>query len=164
MDWSALLIASVLFVLASGALVAEVFFVSFGALALVSLGLAIASVIYAFSASNTLGWGFVVAAPVIGGVILRQSLLALAHSPLIPRTAIDDDAGVHHHATQVGAIPGALGTLVTAARPTGRARFAHGEIDVQCDRSAERGESIVVQRSAGATVFVTLAPPSSPLS
>ncbi len=162
MDWSALSVAVILFVFACVALVAEIFFVSFGALALISLSLAVAAVTYAFSASVPLGWGFLVAAPIAAGVILHWGLGALGRSSLVPKAIIDGDAGTHHQATVVGATPGETGTLVTAARPTGRARFAHGEIDVHCDRSAERGETVIVQRSEGANVFVTLpTPPSS---
>lgn len=160
MDWSALFVATILFVLACGALVAEIFFVSFGALALISVGLACAAVTYAFAASTPLGWGFLIAAPVAGGAILHWGLGALGRSSLVPKAVIDGDVGTHHRATAVGATPGAAGVLVTAARPTGRARFAHGEIDVHCDRSAERGEAVTVQRSEGANVFVTLSSPS----
>ncbi len=158
MDWAALFIATALFVLACGALLAEIFFVSFGALALISVGLAAAAVTYAFYASPQLGWSFLIAAPVVGGVILHRGLLALAQSPLVPKAIISDDAGTHHQATAVGALPGVSGILVTAARPTGRARFAHGEIDVHCDRAAERGETVLVQRCDGPNVFVSLSP------
>ena len=156
MDGNAVLIASALLLAAVGALVAEVFVVSFGALALISLGLAVASVVYAFSASTALGWGFAVAAPVIGGCVLRWGLGVMGRSRLVPKAAITADAGYHHVADSIGATVGAHGTLVTAARPTGRARFAGGEADVHCDRSAEAGEEIVVDRVEGPLIHVSL--------
>ncbi len=158
MDWHALAIATALLAAAAAALVAEVFVVSFGLLALVSLGLAIASVAYAFTASTPLGWGFAIAAPLIGGGILRWGLGAVLRSRLVPKDAVEGDAGYRHAAAAIGAAPGGEGLLVTAARPTGRARFAGGEIDVVCDRSAEAGERVRIERIAGAAVQVIVIP------
>jgi membrane-bound ClpP family serine protease len=155
MDWSALFIASFLLLLATLALVAELFVVSFGALALVSLGLAIAAMVYAFTASALVGWTFVVIAPLLGGLIVSRGLRALQRSRLVPKAEISDDAGYHHVAAALGIAIGSQGRLVTPARPTARARFAGGECDVVVDGSAETGTAITVQRIAGATIYVS---------
>ncbi len=159
MDWSALFIASFLLLLAGLVLVAELFIVSFGALALLSLGLAIAAMVYAFSASSLVGWTFVIVAPLLGGVIVSRCLRALQRSRLVPKAEISDDAGYHHVAAALGIAIGTQGRLVTAARPTARARFAGGECDVMVDGSAEAGAHVTVQRIAGATIYVS---PSTP--
>lgn len=159
MDWSAFAIACTLLFFAGVALVAEIFLVSFGALALISLGLAIAAMIYAFSASMAVGWTFVVVAPLLGSVILSFGLKALQRSRLVPKAEIDGDAGYHVTVNALGIIVGSAGTLVTAARPTARARFAGGECDVHCDRSAEAGATVAVTAISGPTVFVTLTNP-----
>jgi membrane-bound ClpP family serine protease len=155
MDWSALFVASFLLLLAALALVAELFVVSFGILALISLGLAIAAMVYAFTASALVGWTFVVIAPLLGGLIVNRGLRALQRSRLVPKAEISDDAGYHHVATAFGIAVGSQGRLVTAARPTARARFTGGECDVLVDGSAEAGTMIAVQRIAGATIYVS---------
>ena len=160
MDWSALFIASFLLFLAALALVAELFVVSFGALALISLGLAIAAMIYAFSASAAVGWTFIVGAPLLGGIIVTRGLRVLQRSHLVPKAEISDDAGYHHVATALGITVGSHGRLVTAARPTARAQFPGGDCDVQVDGSAEAGTLVAVQRIAGATIYVS--PVSTP--
>jgi len=155
MDWSALFIASFLMFLAAVALVAELFVISFGALALISLGLAIAAMTYAFSASAAVGWTFIVFAPLLGGVIVNRGLRALQRSRLVPKTEISGDAGYHHVAAALGIAIGSQGRLVTAARPTARAHFSGGDCDVQVDGSAEAGTMVTVQRIAGATIYVS---------
>ena len=49
----------------------------------------------------------------------------------VPRSEVAEDAGYRHVAERLVVGPGARGVLVTPARPTGRARFAGGECDVQ---------------------------------
>lgn len=160
MDWSALFIASFLLFLAALALVAELFVVSFGALALISLGLAIAAMIYAFSASAAVGWTFIVCAPLLGGLIVTRGLRALQRSRLVPKAEISGDAGYHHVAAELGVAVGSQGRLVTAARPTARAHFSGGDCDVMVDGSAEAGTMVVVHRIAGANIYVS--PVSTP--
>ena len=162
MDWGSFFIAGALFALAAAALVAEVFILSFGLLALISLSLGVASVVYAFAAGSAIGWGFCVAVPVAGFFILRWAFPAFQRTDLVPKAEISGDAGYHHHAEAIGAAIGATGILVTAARPTGRARFAGGEADVQCDGSAEAGTEIRITRIAGPVIYVTATPITSP--
>ena len=161
MDWHALLIASGLLLLAAGMLVAEAFVISFGALTLVSLGLGIAAVVYAFSASTALGWGFAVFAPLLLGGIGLWAVRMMGRSRLVPKFELTEDAGAHHAAETIGLMVGATGVLLTPARPTGRARFSGGDLDVQCDRSAEAGTTVTVLRIDGLRILVTATEPSA---
>ena len=57
--------------------------------------------------------------------------------------------------------PGASGVMVTPARPSGRARFAGGECDVQAQSGVlARGAKVTVLRIDGPIVFV--APATEP--
>ena len=164
MDWQALLIASGLLLLAAGMLVAEAFVISFGMLTLISVGLGIAAVVYAFSASTALGWGFALVAPTLLGGVGLWAMRMMARSRLVPKYELTEDAGAHHAAETIGLVAGATGVLLTPARPTGRARFAGGDLDVQCDRSAEAGTTVTVLRIDGPRILVCVAesPSSSP--
>jgi membrane-bound ClpP family serine protease len=160
MDWHALLIASGLLLLAAGMLVAEAFVISFGMLTLISVGLGIAAVVYAFSASTALGWGFALVAPTLLGAVGLWAIRMMRRSQLVPKFELTEDAGAHHLAETIGLLAGASGVLLTPARPTGRARFAGGDLDVQCDRSAETGAAVTVVRIDGLRILVTVAEPS----
>ena len=160
MDWHALLIASGLLLLAAGMLVAEAFVISFGMLTLISVGLGIAAVVYAFSASTALGWGFALVAPTLLGAVGLWAVRMMRRSQLVPKFELTEDAGAHHLAETIGLLAGASGVLLTPARPTGRARFAGGDLDVQCDRSAETGAAVTVVRIDGLRILVTVAEPS----
>ncbi len=157
MDISALIVASALLAVACVVLIAELFLVSFGVLTAVSFGLAIGAVIYAFTASTTVGWIFLLIVPILGAVIVSRGMRLLQKSRLVPKAEIHGDAGYHHLTAALGIVTGAKGVLVTAARPTARARFAGGECDVMCDRSAEAGAHVTVTSISGASVHVSLA-------
>jgi membrane-bound ClpP family serine protease len=156
MDWHGLLIASGLLLLSAGILVAEAFVVSFGALTLVSLGLAVAAVVFASTLSTALGWSFGIIAPVLLAAIGLWALRMMGRSRLVPKFELTEDAGAHHAAESIGLAIGASGVLITPAHPTGRARFAGGELDVNCDRAAEAGTQVIVQRIDGLRVLVQI--------
>ena len=164
MDWHALMIASGLLLLAAGVLVAEAFVISFGALTLIAVGLGIAAVVYAFSASTALGWGFALMAPAVLGTVGLWAVRMMGRSRFVPKFELTENAGAHHLAETIGLVAGASGILLTPARPTGRARFAGGDLDVQCDRSAEAGTPVTVLRIEGLRILVNVScsSPSTP--
>ena len=76
-------------------------------------------------------------------------------SDLVPKQAITDDAGIRHASAGLGIDTGARGVLVTDAMPTGRARFAGGDIDVLVEGpAANKGAQVTVRRIEGPTVIV----------
>ena len=154
-DQSALLYACGLLGLAVLLLVIEFLVVSFGLLALAALASAIGAIWFAFAAGDAVGWAFVVLVPVLAVVLVRQGLRRLQASSVVPRSAVTGDAGYHHVAERIGVAVGARGVMVTDAYPTGRARFADGECDVQVlGGSLERAALVVVKRIDGPVVFV----------
>ena len=149
------LLAIVLIVVGIVLLLLEFLIVSYGLLAIGALGFAIAGIALGFSASPVVGWVLFALTPIITAVVVSWGFKRLQRSPLVPKAEINDDAGYRHTAEQLGISIGACGTLVTDAMPTGRARFEHGEVDVQViGRAAMRGESIIVRRIEGPTVIV----------
>ena len=155
-DWQALWLSLGLLVLAVALLVLELFVVSFGLLLVASVASALAAIHYAFAAADAVGWAMTVAVPVLAVVLGRWGLARIRKSRrLVPKSEITAEAGYHHHAEQVGVHPGAEGVMVTRARPSGRARFAGGECDVQVQSgSLGRGEKVTVLRIDGPIVFV----------
>lgn len=154
-DWPSLLIAVGLLVLAVVLLVLEFFVVSFGALLIVCLGCVGGALFYAFGANELVGWIFVLIVPVLGWFVTRWGLERVKRSNLVTQAEITAEAGYHHATDRINVREGAAGELVTAARPTGRARFEDGECDVQVrGRPLERGDRIVVERIDGPIVFV----------
>ena len=156
-DWPVLALSLGLLILAVALLILEIFVVSFGILTLASVASALAAIHYAFTASDVAGWAMTVAVPVLAVVLGRWGLARIRTSRrLVPKSEITAEAGYHHHAEEVGVYPGAEGVMVTRARPSGRARFAGGECDVQVQSgSLGRGEKVVVLRIDGPIVFVT---------
>ncbi|MCK6487131.1 MAG: hypothetical protein L6R48_02115 [Planctomycetes bacterium] len=136
-------------------LVAEMFLVSFGMLALVALALAVASVWFAFHAHLVAGLVMLVVAPVAVWYVVAWCMRRIHISGLVAREVVTAEAGCHHKASPAGALVGADGTLVTDALPSGRARFAHGEIDVQVRGAGlARGARVRVVEVSGAVVAV----------
>ena len=163
-DWPVLGLSLGLLVLAVVLLILEIFVVSFGILLVASIASAVAAIHYAFTASDVAGWAMTGAVPVLAVVLGRWGLARIRTSRrLVPKSEITAEAGYHHHAEEVGVYPGAEGVMVTRARPSGRARFAGGECDVQVHSgSLGRGESVVVLRIDGPIVFVAPAADSEP--
>ncbi len=160
--WESLWIALGLLALAVALLVLEIFVVSFGLLMVSSIASVSGAIYYAFEASDATGWAFVAATPIIGAVLGRWGLARIRNSKhLVVQSEITSEAGYHHVADAAGARPGAIGVMVTPARPSGRARFESGECDVQVQGgTAERDERVVVRRVDGPIVFVAPAPAS----
>ncbi len=155
-DWQVLALSLGLLVLAITLLVLEIFVVSFGILLVTSIASAVAAIHYAFTAASAAGWAMTVAVPVLGIMLARWGLARVRTSRrIVPRSEITAEAGYHHHAEKVGVHPGAEGVMVTRARPSGRARFAGGECDVQAESGIlGRGEKVVVLHIDGPIVFV----------
>lgn len=163
-DWQAFGLSLGLLVLAVTLLVLEIFVVSFGILLVASIASAVAAIHYAFAAAEVTGWVMTVAVPVLAVVLGRWGLGRIRKSRrLVPKSEITAEAGYHHHAEEVGVHPGAEGLMVTRARPSGRARFAGGECDVQVQSgSLGRGEKVVVLHIDGPIVFVAPATDKEP--
>lgn len=163
-DWQSLWFALGLLALAVALLVLEIFVVSFGILLFASIASAGAAIYYAFAASDTVGWAFTVATPILGAALARWGLARIRSSRhLVAQSEITSEAGYHHFADGVGVQPGAIGVMITPARPTGRARFAGGECDVQVQGgTAERDARVVVRRIDGPIVFVAPASTDAP--
>ena len=160
LDWQSLWFALGLLALAITLLVLEIFVVSFGILFFASFASASAAIYYAFAASDAAGWTFAVATPILAAALARWGLARIrASRHLVAQSEITSEAGYHHFADGVGAQPGAIGVMVTPARPSGRARFDGGECDVQVQGgTAERDARVVVRRVDGPIVFVAPAP------
>ena len=155
-DWEALRLPLGLLVLAVALLVLELFVVSFGVLLVASIGSAVAAIHYAFIASDATGWTIAVLVPILAVVLGRWGLARVRRSRrLVTHGEITAEAGYHHHAEEVGVRPGAVGVMVTPARPSGRARFDGGECDVQVQSgSLGTGAGVVVLRIDGPIVYV----------
>jgi membrane-bound ClpP family serine protease len=149
------MLAVVLLVVAVILLVLEIVVVSYGLLAIAALGFAIAGIALGFAASPVIGWILFCVTPIVAVAVVAWGFRRLQRSPLVPKAEITEDAGYRHETNQLGITIGSCGTLVTDAMPTGRARFEHGEIDVQMiGPAAMKGDAIIVRRIEGPTVFV----------
>lgn len=154
-DLQNLLYACALLALAVVLLVLEIFIVSFGLLLVAAVACAGGAIYLAFAASSVAGWFFVLLVPLLGFFLVRWGIRRIRHSRIVPQSEISSEAGYHHVADRIGVEPGSTGTLITRARPSGRARFDGGECDVQVrGGSLERGDQVVVQQIEGPIVFV----------
>jgi membrane-bound ClpP family serine protease len=145
-----------LLLLAGTLLALEFAVVSWGLLTLAAALCALGGLAMAWSASTAAGWVYLAAAPVIAVLAVRVGLALLRSSAGgVVGAAITADAGYHHRAAASGVSAGSRGELVTDAMPTGRARFAGGEADVQVEGAAlPRGAAVVVLRIDGPVVVV----------
>ncbi|MDP6604521.1 MAG: hypothetical protein QGG17_10040 [Rhodospirillales bacterium] len=159
-DWESLWFALGLLALAVALLVLEIFVISFGLLLVASIAAVSAAIYYAFAASAAAGWTFAVATPILATVLARWGLARIRNSRhLVAQSEITSEAGYHHFADGIGVQPGAVGVMITRARPSGRARFDGGECDVQVQGgTAERDARVVVRRVDGPIVFVVPVP------
>ena len=155
--WNDLIGASALAVLACGLVIAEIFTASMGLLALAAAGCAVSAIILAFDISTPIGWAFLIIVPLAITGLLRWGLARLQASRLVPKDTISAEVGIHHTTDALGITIGSSGELVTAAVPSGRARFANGEVDVTVIGAAgARGQRVTVLRIEGATVTVAV--------
>ena len=123
------------------------------ALSLAALG---GSIYFAFKASSAVGWIFVVATPVLGFYLTRWGIRRMRESKLVASHEITAEAGYHHRTDQLGIKPGETGVMVTPGHPSGRARFAGGECDVQAVSGAlDADQRITVSRIEGPVVYVS---------
>jgi membrane-bound ClpP family serine protease len=151
--WSLGLMAAAVLIL-----VAEMFLVSFGMLALVALGLAVASVVFAFRADPVAGWIMLVVAPVAAWYVMAWCMRRIRLAGLVAREEVTAAAGIRSSAARAGAVPGAEGVLLADALPTARARFAAGEVDVLVQGAClKRGARVRVAAIDGPTVQVVAA-------
>lgn len=154
-DWSVLSYAVLFLLLGLVLAIAEVFIVSFGLLSVAALASLAVAVYFAFQLGVTAGWVFLLLALVLLIGIIRWGLNWVRGSKLVPVSTIKSDAGYRHVAERIGVEIGSVGTLVTPAHPSGRARFANGECDVQVRGYVlERGTEVVVKRIDGPIIFV----------
>jgi membrane-bound ClpP family serine protease len=155
LDWPGLALALGLMAVAAGLLLLEFFIVSFGlllALALVCVGF---SIYYGFAVGTATGWSLVALVPVLGWCLTRWGLTQVQQSKLVTHAEITAEAGYHHALDKINVAAGARGEMVTSARPTGRARFAGGECDVQVRSGAlDRGAPVQVRNIDGPVVYV----------
>ena len=162
LDGTALLASLGLLGAAAVLVVLEVFVVSFGLLLVAAIACAGGSIRYAFAAHDAAGWASVALIPVGALFAARWGFVRIRSSrSAVPRSEVVGDAGYRHVAERLAVGPGSQGVLVTPARPSGRARFAGGECDVQVRGLVlEAGAPVVVERIDGPIVFVTSPPPS----
>lgn len=150
------LLAVALMVVALALLLAEFLIVSFGVLAVLSFGCAVAAIAIAFSATPAAGWTLLALTPPAALLVCWWGSRRLLASRLVPKAEIDEAAGYRQVAELAGAKPGAHGELLTDAMPTGRARFAKGEADVTVQGPAAlRGAQVTVLRVEGPLIIVT---------
>lgn len=149
-------LAILLFVLAAFFVLLEFFLISGGLLTAVAAVLMVIAIWMGFNIDPAMGWSMLILAPLIGGLIVRFGLRRLQRSSLVTQVNIDGDAGYHHLATSYGIEVGAVGELSTDAYPTGRCRFAGGEVDVVMrNGSGRRGQAVKVAKVEGASIHVS---------
>lgn len=157
---AALTWAIVLLLLSVVLAVVEFLVVSWGMLLIGATVSAIAAVALAFHADPVAGWIFVILLPILGVAVARVGFrLMRRNTAAILPTEITAVTGPGEAAQRAGIAPGTLGELVTAAYPTGRARFngPHGPvtIDVQVQGGAlARGDRVVVLGIDGPVISV----------
>jgi membrane-bound ClpP family serine protease len=155
--------AVTLFVIALILIVAEVFLISGGLLGIGAAAAAVFSIQSAFQYDQTTGWVFLVASPILGFAVLRFGIYQLKQSPLVTQATVQGGSGYGSSASSTPVV-GDIGTLLTPARPGGRAHFAHGTWDVQMVSGAcEAGCQIRIVEVSGPRILACLnQPPTSP--
>jgi len=156
------LLAIGLMLLALLVLLLEMLLISFGILGIIAVILGTVGVILGFRVHPALGWSLLLLSPLAGLWILRWGFARMRRGGLglVTVAEVSGQTGIAAAAHAVGADLGAEGVLVTDAMPTGRARFAQGEIDVTVRGPVlQRGAPIVVLAIDGPAVTVTARPP-----
>ena len=154
-DWIYAGYAVALLALGVVLLIFEFFIVSFGLLLACSIASTAAAIYFAFRAADAIGWTMVVVVPILAFFLVRRGLARLRTSHIVPKSEITAEAGYHHVADRIGIGPGSIGTMVTPARPSGRARFPGGDCDVQVrGGTLEASDRVVVVEIDGAIIFV----------
>ncbi len=154
--WEHLALAFLLLLIGAGLLLLEFTVVSWGLLTVAALVAAGFGVWLAFSVNTLAGWLFLLVVPVLATIATRLGLRGLRAAGAVVEAQTDSDAGYRHVAEAIGVSPGSRGELVTDALPTGRARFAGGEVDIVVSgNSLPRGRAVVVLRIEGPLVVVS---------
>lgn len=122
------MIVPILLVLATFViLILEVFFVSFGALTLVAVGLAAMAVLLAFQESTLFGWSLIAFLLAGGPLAIWGAFKILPKLPFGRRFFLDlgeaKQEDLHAAAPSRTALLGAVGEALSPLRPSGRARF-----------------------------------------
>ncbi len=152
---SSLILAFLLMILAVALVLIEVFVVSFGVLMMSAAVIGVISLILAAQHGVTpaLMIGLLGSIGVWGAIVYGFRILR--RSSLISGSTVEATSGYLHAVNTAQVTVGSKGILLTAARPSGRARFPDGyEIDVICDRSADPGTGIQVVSMDGMGCFV----------
>lgn len=154
-DWIYTGYAVALLALGIVLLIFEFFIVSFGLLLAGAIASTATAIYFAFRAGDAVGWSMVIVVPILAVILVRQGLARLRTSHIVPKSEITGEAGYHHVADRLGIGPGSIGSMVTPARPSGRARFPGGECDVQVrGGTLEASDRVVVGEIDGAIIFV----------
>ena len=162
-DWTYTGYAVALLALGAMLLVFEFFVVSFGLLLAGAIASTATAIYFAFRAGEPVGWSMVIVVPILAVFLVRRGLARLRTSHIVPKSEITEEAGYHHVADRLGIGPGSIGTMVTPARPSGRARFPGGECDVQVrGGTLETSDRVVVGEIDGAIIFVRRAADEPP--
>lgn len=153
--WQLLLAATGLLAVALAVLFLEFFLASAGILLFVAGACGVGAITLAFMAGPTTGTVFIIIAPILALLVVRFGLIRLQESSLVPKTEITSATGMQDVADLLGIGVGSRGTLVTPARPSGKARFERGICDVQVQgQPADNGTPIEITAIEGPIVFV----------
>lgn len=167
---TALAWATALLILAAGLAVVEFLVVSWGMLLVGAAISSLVAIALAFHAHPAAGWIFTVITPVLGVIAVRLGFrLMRRNAAAVLPTEITATAGAADSAAALGIAAGAVGELVTAAFPTGRARFAGPSgptvLDVQVRGGVlARGDRVVVLAIDGPIIHVGPAPAAGPIT
>ena len=155
-----LAVAVALLAVAAFLLFLELIIISGGILGTLSLACAALGCYLSYEVSTTAFAINIFATPIVALWTIKLALKRIQQSPMIPKSSIDDDAGYAHVAEELGISVGSIGTLSTAAMPTGRAKFAGGEIDISLQSGAgDKGQRVKVIEIDGPQIFVQVLPP-----
>ena len=152
--------APIFFLLASLAvLVVEVLIVSFGMLAIVSIGLGVTGIVLAFNESATYGWTMVGITVVAAPLCIRGAFLLLPKLPFARGIYLDkpDLTEEDRHAADYTdrSLLGAEGVTLTPLRPAGSAEFAGEPRDVVTKGvMVDRGMAVKVVDISGNRIIV----------
>lgn len=159
-----MLLALLLCLVGFGFVVAEVFFVSFGMLALVALGLFLIADMIAFESSSAAGWGLIVAQVVLIPVLVRLAFRVLPRLPfgramLLSAPAKAPEAGV----PALSSLVGHRGVAHSDLRPGGVAEIDDTRFSVTAiDGFLSAGTPVVVVAVDGSDIQVRTAHTASP--
>ena len=134
--------------LASAVIIAEFLIPSAGLLALLSIGLFVASFIYLFStAQNDIGYLFIAADIVLIPVLIALGMKLLAKSRITLRKTLSTKDGYSSQSPILQSFVGKSGKALTNLRPAGRALVSGKRLDVVSDGNfiSKNDEVVVVQ-------------------